>query len=176
MVCFGEFELDQCDFFLQDSLIRILPNFNENKLELITGHICKFKAGVISEVPLWVALYLKSKNKCKIVAPEWFTTQYWEKKITLEKATSAFTRMPHQNYYEMTRLLCKEAPDDIIDADKVRMIVKDTFEMRVGKLKSSISTIIEASAQHAKLNYLTSFELRILKRFIIEAMKLENKI
>ena len=52
------------EFFSEDELIEIQPNFRGDKLEFISGTFGPFKPAMPIKVPLWLAVYLKQRQKC----------------------------------------------------------------------------------------------------------------
>eukprot|EP00842_Homolaphlyctis_polyrhiza_P003610 jgi/Hompol1/424/HPOL_000141-RA len=49
---------------------------------------------VQTRVPLWLALALKSKDRCTIVPPEWLSTARLEEKLSNEKTEASFSELP----------------------------------------------------------------------------------
>ena len=47
--------------------VRVVPNFSESTLFLITGDVGPFEAGVPVSVPAWLAVYLKQCYKCRLL-------------------------------------------------------------------------------------------------------------
>lgn len=45
------------------------------------------------------------------------------------------------------------AVDDIPHADETRTLIKDIWDLRVAKLRSSIDTFVKSDATHAKVNH-----------------------
>lgn len=43
------------------------------------------------------------------------------------------------------------ATDDIPHADEIRTLVKDIWDLRIAKLRSSIDTFVKSDATHAKV-------------------------
>lgn len=43
------------------------------------------------------------------------------------------------------------ATDDIPHADEIRTLVKDIWDLRIAKLRSSIDTFVKSEATHAKV-------------------------
>ena len=37
------------------------------------------------KVPIWLAIYLRKRNKCRIIAPEWLNIEYLSEKLKEEK-------------------------------------------------------------------------------------------
>ena len=43
--------------------------------------------------------------------------------------------------------------DDIPHADETRTLIKDIWDLRIAKLRSSIDTFVKSDATHAKVNF-----------------------
>ena len=54
-------------------------------------------------------------------------------------------------YESNTDLKFSSATDDIPHADETRTIIKDIWDIRVAKLRSSIDTFVKSDATHAKV-------------------------
>ena len=54
------------EFFAEDELIEIQPNFRGTKLEFISGTFGPFKPAKPIRVPIWLAIYLKQRQKCQV--------------------------------------------------------------------------------------------------------------
>ena len=68
---FGYGEADQL-FFKQENKIKIEPFFSGKYEKLISFSMYSFKAGTPVLVPMWLAIYLKKRNKCAIIIPSRF--------------------------------------------------------------------------------------------------------
>lgn len=62
---------DEIEFLGEKECISIVPTFNEKEINLITGDVGPFVAGLPVNVPLWMAINLKLQQKCKICCPDW---------------------------------------------------------------------------------------------------------
>lgn len=51
----------------------------------------------------------------------------------------------------MCLILLLSATDDIPHADEIRTLVKDIWDLRIAKLRSSIDTFVKSDATHAKV-------------------------
>ena len=51
----------------------------------------------------------------------------------------------------MLVFLSISATDDIPHADEIRTLVKDIWDLRIAKLRSSIDTFVKSEATHAKV-------------------------
>jgi GINS complex subunit 2 len=64
------------------------------------GDFGPFKVNNRVQVPLWVAVYLKKLNKCRIYAPNWLTLDYLKGIKESEVSNKELTQMP-EYYYEI---------------------------------------------------------------------------
>jgi GINS complex subunit 2 len=71
-------ETCEVEFLAERELISITPNFDLGVLHLISGDFGPFKAGLPAEVPLWVAINLRQRRKCRIMAPDWLNVEMLE--------------------------------------------------------------------------------------------------
>lgn len=64
-------------------------------------------------------------------------------------------------------LSISSAPDTVPRADHIRTLIKDIWDLRIAKLRSSIDTFIKSDATHAKVNttifYNSSFKTIIIQ-------------
>jgi GINS complex subunit 2 len=61
----------EIEFLAESEPLRIVPNFNEGQLYLLGGDVGPFRAGLPVTVPLWVAVSLRQRQKCRIIQPDW---------------------------------------------------------------------------------------------------------
>lgn len=76
----------EIEFIAEKSNVEIVPNFNHpGTIHLISGNIGPFRAGLPLNVPLWLAVNLKQRNKCRIIPPSWMDIDKLEEKKEEEK-------------------------------------------------------------------------------------------
>ncbi|CAC5387347.1 DNA replication complex GINS protein PSF2-like [Mytilus californianus] len=160
----------EVEFLAEKEEISVVPNFTQDKIYLIGGDVGPFNAGLPVKVPLWMAINLKQGQKCRIIPPDWMDTERLQDKKQEETDSKFFTEMPSPHFMEITQLLLKCATDDIPHADEIRTLVKDIWDLRIAKLRSSIDTFLKSDATHAKLNYLTLMELNTARPFLTKAL------
>lgn len=61
----------EVEFLAEKELVTIIPNFSHNKFYLISEDIGPFNPGLPVDVPLWLAINMKQRQKCRIQPPEW---------------------------------------------------------------------------------------------------------
>ncbi|XP_060080664.1 DNA replication complex GINS protein PSF2-like [Ylistrum balloti] len=160
----------EVEFLAEKETVSIVPNFAQDKIYLIGGDIGPFSPGLPTEVPLWMAINLKQSQKCRLTPPTWMVVEQLQDKKQEETDSKFFTAMPSSHYMEITQLLLKYATDDIPHADEIRTLVKDIWDLRIAKLRSSIDTFVKSEATHAKLNHLTLMELNTVRPFLTQAL------
>jgi len=160
----------EVEFLAENETVKIVPNFTQDKIYLISGDIGPFSAGLPVSVPTWLAVNLKQRQKCRIVPPDWMDLETLKDKKQEEADSRFFTEMPSPYYMEITQLILQHATDDVPRADDVRTIIKDIWDLRIAKLRSSIDVFVKSEATHAKLNYLTVLEINTVRQFLTKAL------
>ncbi|XP_029416876.1 DNA replication complex GINS protein PSF2 isoform X1 [Nannospalax galili] len=61
----------EVEFLAEKELVTIIPNFSLDKIYLIGGNLGPFNPGLPVDVPLWLAVNLKQRQKCRLLPPEW---------------------------------------------------------------------------------------------------------
>ncbi|XP_041377098.1 DNA replication complex GINS protein PSF2-like [Gigantopelta aegis] len=160
----------EVEFLAEKEMVSVVPNFSQDTIYLIGGDIGPFSPGLSVQVPLWLAVNLKQRQKCRVIPPDWMDVEKLEEKKQAENDSKFFTEMPSRFYMEVTQLLLKSATDDIPKADEVRTLIKDIWDLRIAKLRSSIDTFVKSDATHAKLNFLTLMEINTVRPFLTKAL------
>ncbi|GAA5965829.1 hypothetical protein JCM3765_001196 [Sporobolomyces pararoseus] len=118
-----------------------------------------------TSVPLWLALHLKKKRKCRIVAPGWLNTQYLETILKEEQTSQTFSDLP-RDYLEVSKILLDLASDDLNQPDKLRLILKDIREVRQSKIREGLTAI---NSVHLGMPNLSTMEINELKPFFSQS-------
>lgn len=90
-----------------------------------------------------MAVNLRQRQKCRIQAPDWMNLETLEKLKEEEKDSRYFVKLPCDHYREVAQLVLDCAADDINQADEIRTIIKDIWDLRVSKLRSSIDAFLK---------------------------------
>ncbi|XP_026634467.1 DNA replication complex GINS protein PSF2 isoform X2 [Microtus ochrogaster] len=135
----------EVEFLAEKELVTIIPNFSLDKIYLIGGDLGPFNPGLPVEVPLWLAINLKQRQKCRLLPPEW-----------------------------MDVVLCVyvilSASDNIPKADTIRTLIKDLWDTRMAKLRVSADSFVRQQEAHAKLDNLTLMEINSSGAFLTQAL------
>ncbi|EDV99121.1 probable DNA replication complex GINS protein PSF2 [Drosophila grimshawi] len=151
------------EFIGEKCMISIIPNFSNEPLHLIYGSVGPFRAGFPVFVPLWLAAHLRKQQKCRIVPPEWMEMETLEEIKEEEKRSKFFTKMPSEHYMVVAQLVMSTAPDDVPRCEELRTIIKDIFDIRESKLRTSIDAFIKGEGTYAKLDNLTLLEMHSVR-------------
>ncbi|GJQ83352.1 hypothetical protein Trydic_g18137 [Trypoxylus dichotomus] len=137
----------EVEFLAEKTRISIIPTFNSNAIHLISGDIGPFRASLPVNVPLWIAINLKQQQKCKILPPDWMDVEKLEELKEEEKVSRTFIKMPSEHYMVEAKLLLGHASDDIPRADEIRTIIKDIWDIRMSKIRSSVDVLVKGADQ-----------------------------
>ncbi len=66
---------EELEFFAEEEIITIVPNFeideNAGHIQCIGEQYGPFRPSMFVPVPLWMAIQLFKKQRCRIMSPEW---------------------------------------------------------------------------------------------------------
>nr|XP_053651140.1 probable DNA replication complex GINS protein PSF2 [Cherax quadricarinatus] len=159
----------EVEFLAENSPITIVPNFAQDKLYLISGDVGPFVPGLPMEVPMWLGINLRQRGKCRLILPEWMDVAKLTEKKEEESQSKVFTEMPCQHYLVVAQLMLSAAPEDIPSSQQVKTLVKDIWDLRISKLRSSVAEFIQSEGTHAKLDRLTLLEINSVRPFLPHA-------
>ena len=164
----GNFPPSEITFFAENELITVLPRYSIKKIDLIGTRIPNLRAMRREQVPLWVALILKSQDKCSIVPPKWLNVAFLKEKYDDEvRKPLQFSDLPW-NWLEVSKILLDKASDDLLDpVDQLRSVIQDLREVRLVKTKKGFKELNESNIQ---LNGLSLLEINEIRPFVIPVM------
>ncbi|XP_033626545.1 DNA replication complex GINS protein PSF2-like [Asterias rubens] len=160
----------EVEFLAEKQLVTVVPNFSHDEVFLIGGSVGPFNAGLPVEVPLWMAVNLKQRQKCRIQPPDWMDIEKLKDKKQEEKDSPIFQPMMNQHYMVVTKLLLSHATDDIPHADEVHTLVKDIWDLRMAKLRQSVDKFVKDQETHARLDNLSLMEINTVRPFLTQAL------
>ena len=68
----------EIEFLAEKESIEIVPNFTHGVMHLIQGDVGPFRPGLPVSVPLWLAVNLRQRQRCRLVRPEWLAVDRLE--------------------------------------------------------------------------------------------------
>lgn len=125
----------EIEFLATDQRVSVVPNFNEGVLYLLEGDVGPFKAGLPLEIPLWVALSLRARRKCRVLQPSYLTADALEEVRDAEREQTFFTQLPNPHLFAVAQLLLDVAMADLAEVDRLRTALKDLWDVRQAKLR-----------------------------------------
>ncbi|KAJ3014367.1 DNA replication protein psf2 [Thoreauomyces humboldtii] len=155
----------EVEFLAEGDPISILPLHKMEALQLINGTYGPFRPPHKQEVPLWLAVTLKRKQKCQIIAPDWMEPEYLRKKLEEENADAEFSALPFR-FMEISHLLLGCASDDIPQSEVVRTLLKDLREARQGKARRGLRGL---DAHYLQTDNLGLMEINEVRPFFARA-------
>ena len=135
------YSAEEVAFFAGDQQITIQARAPIPGLSLLDGDIEEISALRQAEVPLWLALFLKRRGKCRIVAPDWLAPEQLEETLAEERRNhERFAPLPY-HYLEVAFELLSVAEDDLQEANRIRVALVDIEDTRRAKLARGLKTI-----------------------------------
>ncbi|KAL1132088.1 hypothetical protein AAG570_010046 [Ranatra chinensis] len=162
---------DEIEFLAEQEWVTVVPKFSDPRVvHLICGEVGPFRAGLPLSVPIWVALDLRRRHKCKVIPPDWMDVEILEGLLEAEKNSTYFTKMPSEHYMGIVHLLLGVAAEDIKDANLIRTAVKDLWDLRVAKARTSADNFIRRGGRFAGVNHMTRLEIATLRPLLTDAL------
>ncbi|KAK9811560.1 hypothetical protein WJX72_005917 [[Myrmecia] bisecta] len=169
-----QFTPEEIEFFAQDDIVTIVPNFSlpvaaNNTLNCIWSNYGPFQPNIHVSVPLWLALTLHKRNKCRIEPPDWLEVGRLEEVLELERSTAqVFQPLPF-HYIETSRLLLENARDTFGEnAYQVRDLVESIRKLRFTKIDAGLAIL--QGPMTVKLNNLSAMECALIRPFFQGAL------
>ncbi|GAA5937771.1 hypothetical protein JCM3775_002123 [Rhodotorula graminis] len=144
--------------------VEIVPSVRMNVVEGLDGRHLTYGPFIPPQkasVPLWLAIHLKKKRRCRIVAPTWLSVGELEEVLKFEQTQAEFSDLP-RDYLEVSKVLLEVASDDVPAPDRVRLLLKDIREARQAKVREGLAAI---NAVHLGMPNLSTLELSELRPF-----------
>jgi GINS complex subunit 2 len=158
------------EFLSEDTPIEISPKFNLAQLNLIEGDLGPFQASVPITVPLWLALSLRKRSMCTILAPAWFTLEELEKVLRAEKEGHEFQPLPF-HYMEIASQLLNCAWDDMEQPHKLQSIIEDIWLTRAEKRRKGLDGLDLTNLFAVKMNNVSALEINHFRQTALLALE-----
>ena len=78
--------------------------------------------------------------------------------------------MPCEHYMVVAQQILSTAREDVPKSEEIRTLIKDIYDIRASKLRTSIDAFIKAEGTYAKLDNLTSFEINTIRPMLPHAL------
>ena len=79
----NSFNPSELEFLCEDERVVVIPNFQmSSQLHFLDEDIGPFEPLTPIAIPLWLAISLKKKRRCKIQSPDWLSKGLRKRKIS----------------------------------------------------------------------------------------------
>ncbi|KAL0478521.1 GINS2, partial [Acrasis kona] len=166
------FDPQEVEFMSEETMIKIVPLYDMDRIDLITGSIGPFTANEsIAEVPLWIAMTLRKKGKCRVIQPDWLKAIQLRDTFEKEVASVSFASLPF-HYLEIALLLLKFAGDDFEDQHLIRAKIEDIENFRHDKMKMGLRRIsaVDGPMFGFVLNNISAMEINRNREFVCTSL------
>lgn len=166
------FNLDELNFLGENILIEVLPSVKTtipDNINLICGTFENLKPNKKVKLPLWMAVKLRQKSKCKIYPPFWLQIDFLQEHIKMEREnTEKLIELPYF-FYEVAHILCHKAHQDITNLDEVKNMCADIKSVRNEKINKILSKIKD-DKYYFNINNICSRELELIRPLVVDVL------
>jgi len=92
------------EFLAEEYMISVVPFIAHPAFHFISGTFGPLQVDVEVKLPLWLAISLCQKKKCRIIIPDWLSVEFLQQKVIEERTSSSFQEMEFY-YIEIALLL-----------------------------------------------------------------------
>jgi GINS complex subunit 2 len=173
------FTYEEIEFLAQDDLVEIIPMFKCDEMNLVQGSFGPFEVNVPIEIPLWVALTLRKRGKCKLVQPNWLTAEHLQNLITKEKESGQedLSEVPYHFFVHSLMLLAvsNQNGSDFQKSDTIRLGIEDLLHYRDQKIQRGLLKLEEPQKALELLNH-TVVEVVKYREIITKCLNILDKM
>ena len=94
----------ELEFFSEEAKVTIVPQFTGPVIDFLCGKAGPFKVMKPTEVPLWVAVYLRGRGKATISVPDYFGREYLEAMEKAERESEELLAFP-EHFFSVFHVL-----------------------------------------------------------------------
>jgi len=153
---------EEVAFFAGEEQVTIQARAPLPALQLLDGDIEAVGALHQQQVPLWLAVLLRRRGKCRIIAPEWLDPDRLDETLTAERQhQDSFAPLPY-HYVEVAKQLLEVASDDLTAPNRLRATLADIEDTRRAKVERGLRNI-DRSVTFIKLTDLSAMELNRIR-------------
>ena len=167
----GVLSPEQLQLGAEEAWVGVVPLAPLGRLELMGGGVGPLEPQVPASLPLWLALHLARRNRCRLRVPAWLTRSRLEQVLARERELGgeAFGALPSPHFVELATLYLEHARDTVAEGERVRQLVEQIVDARKAKVMEGLSALTGPTVL-IKLNNLTRSEINVLRPFILKAM------
>ena len=157
----------ELEFFACEERILINPRVRLAELKFTCEAIDELQPLREVEVPLWLALFLKKRDKCQI-PPAWLEVDLLKATLAEERENEdKFSDLPF-HYLETAKLLLANASSDLTDANAIALLA-DIEDVRRAKVERVLKNL-DIGSVSVKLNGLSAMEVNRIRGIATHAL------
>ncbi|RYH06657.1 hypothetical protein EON65_42615, partial [archaeon] len=138
----NRFSVAENEYFAEQVVITIVPFVAHPIFRFISGTFGPLEEGIECNVPLWLALILKKRGKCKVLPPTWMSPTALQEAVEHERTQKSLGKLPF-HYLEIAILLLQHAKDDLDNSEMVSSLLQDVENIRMDRIRLGISSVAE---------------------------------
>eukprot|EP01031_Cornospumella_fuschlensis_P026821 gene26821-32407_t len=170
----NRFSVAENEYFAEQCVITIVPFVAHPTFRFISGTFGPLEEGIECNVPLWLALILKKRGKCKILPPLWMSPSALQDAVEHERTQKSLGKLPF-HYLEIATLLLQHAKDDLENSELISSLLQDVENIRMDRIRLGISSVAETVNKDepvvsAALNNVSSIEVTAIRDFFANSM------
>ncbi|RKO95747.1 DNA replication complex GINS protein PSF2, partial [Caulochytrium protostelioides] len=154
------------EFLAEHELITIIPSSRIGELRFLEGTYGPFAPPERADVPLWLAVTLRGKGKCRVVPPAWLTVEALQTRCDEERAHAQFSALPFHHAAIARLLLSPPCADDIPNAASLRILVRDLRDLRQSKILGGVGLL---DGEYLQMDGLGWMEVNEMRPFFVKA-------
>lgn len=190
-------------FLANDESITIIPSFNlPEPMELISGSVGPFRAGMNTSVPLWLATMFRRRKLAKIVPPPWMDADVLREVLLFErdpKEASFSPDLPFR-HAEIARAIlsaCRAGSGtgsaagdgaasgnvEIPNADTVKLLLEDIAAVRMDKIQKNVHSLSSSTLKTKTstesiidVTNIGSMEMHAIRPFVTESFRMQREL
>ncbi|EGD79160.1 hypothetical protein PTSG_09891 [Salpingoeca rosetta] len=171
----GKLMPSEVEFIAEDAPITITPNFQAGVFLFLKERVGPFKPQRPMEVPMWLAVSLRRRDKCVIHVPEWLSVDALTTKLEEEKMQQKqFVHMP-AHFQEISSILFDVASQDVPNSEECRQLIQAIVDVRTAKIRQGGLDDMKDSLA-IQLNNVTQMEITSIRQFACHAMDAFNRL
>ncbi|PNW88429.1 hypothetical protein CHLRE_01g029100v5 [Chlamydomonas reinhardtii] len=154
---------EELEFMAEHEKVTIVPNFTLNlpnsMLTCIEGTYGPFRPNIPVEVPLYLALALNRRNKCRIQPPGWMAREKLKAVLDEERTIPQYFQPVPQYYVETAKMLFAEARAIFgtnAEVNEIMDLVEELKKVRNSKILDGLRKV--SGPITVKLNNLSASE------------------
>ncbi|KAG2449027.1 hypothetical protein HYH02_005779 [Chlamydomonas schloesseri] len=154
---------EELEFMAEHEKVTIVPNFTLNlpnsMLTCIEGTYGPFRPNIPVEVPMYLALALNRRNKCRIQPPAWMAREKLKAVLDEERTIPQYFQPVPQYYVETAKMLFAEARAIFgtnAEVNEIMDLVEELKKVRNSKILDGLRKV--SGPITVKLNNLSASE------------------